>query len=163
MNRARAQQRRGLEAARSLLALLTCACLAAACDVPRDPERTLEQLRGGTLRAGVVEAPPHLTRSGEHAQGPEAELVAEFAAQHGAQVEWRWGGLDEHMQALERFELDVVAAGLTTRSPWKRNVGFTRPWRRDGETQRVLAVPPGENALLHALDSLIETRERPPR
>jgi hypothetical protein len=27
----------------------------------------------------------------------------------------------------------------------------------------VLAVPPGENALLHALDSLIETRERPPR
>lgn len=163
MNRARAQQRKGLEAAGSPLALLACACLLAACDAPRDPERTLEHLRGGTLRAGAVESPLHLTRSGERAIGPEAELVAAFAAQHGAQVEWRWGGLDEHMQALKHFELDLVAAGLTTRSPWRREVGFTRPWRRDGETRRVLAVPPGENATLYALDRLIEARERPTR
>jgi polar amino acid transport system substrate-binding protein len=150
-------------AARSQLALLACACLLAACDLPRDPEGSLAHVRGGILRAGVVEAPPHLTRVGERAVGPEAEVLLAFAQAHGAQVEWRWAGLDEHMRALQRHELDVVAAGLGARSPWRQEVGFTRPWRRDGAEPGVLAVPPGENALLFALDSLILSREPAPR
>ena len=137
---------------------LVAVTLLGGCDLPRDPERSLEQARGGTLLVGAVAAPPHLERSDEGASGPEAELIRAFAATIDAEVEWRWGALDDHMEALARFELDVVAGGLTSRSPWKSEVGFTRPWRVEGDRRRVLAVAPGENALLVALERLIVSR-----
>lgn len=138
--------------------LLMLAALAGSCDMPRDPAGTLERARGGTLRVGAVAAPPWLVEAPEGARGPEAELVTAFARSIGAEVEWRWGSLDEHMTSLEAFELDLVAAGLTAGSPWKSKVGFTRPWRIDGKQKHVLAVPPGENGLLVAIEELIETR-----
>ena len=131
-----------------------------ACDLPRDPVGTLDHARGDTLRVGVVASPPYLVRAGNEAAGPEADLVRAFAGRIGAEVEWRWGSLDDHMKSLEAFELDLVAAGLTTTSPWKKRAGFTRPWRVEGKRKHVLAVPPGENALLVALEELIEARRR---
>jgi polar amino acid transport system substrate-binding protein len=135
----------------------------ASCELPKDPQHTLEQARGATLRVGAVDSPPYLLRTGKAAAGPEAELLRAFARSIDADIEWRWGALDEHMTALEAFELDVVAAGLTTASPWKKSVGFTRPWRVEGKRKRVLAVPPGENRILVALERIIESRrgERP--
>jgi hypothetical protein len=130
----------------------------AACDLPKDPERTLERARGGTLRVGAVDSPPWLVRSGDQGTGPEAELVEALAAALGAEIDWRWGSLDSHHSALERFQLDVVAAGLTDATPGRKKVGFTRPWRVEGETRHVLAVPPGENAALMALERVIEAR-----
>lgn len=126
-----------------------------ACEVPRDSEGTLERARAGPLVVGAVAAPPLLEPSAEGASGPEAELIRRFARRLGADVEWRWGPLDEHMKALAAFELHLVAAGLTTESPWKAEVGFTRPWRIDGDRRHVLAVPPGENAFLTALERVI--------
>lgn len=145
-----------------LLALLLSAFLVplTACDLPRDPVGTLERVRGDTLRVGVVASPPYLVRTGEVAGGPEGELVRAFAARIDAEVEWRWGSLDEHMKALESFELDLVAAGLTMTSPWKKKVGLTRPWEVEGKRKQVLAVPPGENGMLVALEALIEERRR---
>lgn len=140
--------------AHSILSLVALSVLTG-CELPRDPEETLERARGGTLVVGAVPAPPHLERAGDGATGPEAELIRAFAGEIGADVEWRWGSLDEHMEALARFELHLVAAGLTSHSPWKTEVGFTRPWRVDGARRRVLAVPPGENAFLVALERLI--------
>ena len=143
--------------AAALLALLT----APACGPwPRDPEGTLARASGGTLRAGAAEAPPWITRSGDGAAGPEAELVEAFARSIGARVEWRWGAAEDHLAALERYELDVVAAGLTADSPWQRRVGLTRPWRGAGRTGRVLAVPPGENRTLVAIERRIEAHRR---
>ena len=133
-----------------------------ACDLPRDPVGTLERVRGDTLRVGVVASPPWLVRSGEGAVGPEADLVRAFAARIDAGVEWRWGSVDDHMKSLEAFELDLVAAGLTTASPWKNKVGFTRPWQVEGRRKHVLAVPPGENGMLVALEELIEARKERP-
>lgn len=135
--------------------LLALAAATLACDLPRDPEGTLDRARGGTLRVGAVEAPPYVGRRGVGATGPEADLVRAFAESIGARVEWRWEPLDEHMRALEAFELDIVAAGLTTESPWASRVGFTRPWREEGDVRRVLAVAPGENATLVALEGVI--------
>lgn len=132
----------------------------AACDLPRDAVGTLEQARGDTLRVGVVASPPYVVRTGDVAGGPEAELVRAFAGSIDAAVEWHWGSLDDHMRSLESFELDVVAAGLTMKSPWKKKVGFTRPWQVEGKRKHVLAVPPGENGLLVELESLIEARRR---
>jgi hypothetical protein len=136
--------------------------LAGACaDLPRDPEGALERARGGTLRVGGVDAPPWIVRSGERATGPEAELVEAFARTLGARVEWRWAAHDEHMHALERYEVDVVAAGLTQATPWRARVALSRPWLRQERARHVLAVPAGENGLLTALDRFIERRPPP--
>jgi hypothetical protein len=125
---------------------------------PRDPERTLERAAGGTLRVGASEAPPTLRRAGAGATGVEAELVEAFARSIDAQVDWRWGAQDAHLEALERYDLDLVVGGLTTKSPWKTRVGFTRPWLETGDTRHVMAVPPGENRALVALERVIESR-----
>jgi polar amino acid transport system substrate-binding protein len=124
--------------------LLTAAVLAAAlltaCDLPRDPEGTLAAAAGGTLLVGVAESPPWVVRRGDEAAGVEADLVRAFAAELGAEVEWVWGGVDEHLGALERFELDLVAAGLEGGSPWSKKLAFTRPYL---EAEQVVGVPPG--------------------
>ena len=132
--------------------------LLAACDMPRDPEGTLDRARGGVLRAGAAEAAPWVVRRGGGGRpaGPEAEIVERFAASIDARVQWEWGSSDQLLRRLEKRELDVVVAGLTARTPWKTHVGVTRPWRKDGEDERVLAVAAGENETLVALDRLIE-------
>jgi hypothetical protein len=124
-------------AAPALLAL----ALLAACDLPRDPRGTLAAAaERGTLVVGVAESPPWVVRQGDQAAGVEADLVRAFAAELGAEVEWVWGGLDGHLEALERFELDLVAGGLAAGSPWSKRVGFTRAYL---EAEQVVGVPPG--------------------
>jgi polar amino acid transport system substrate-binding protein len=149
--------------------LFAAAVLLAACagvDLPRDPESTLSRAEErGRLRVGVAESPPWVVRRGGEAAGLEADLVRGFAAGRGLEVEWVWGGAGEHLAALEKFELDAVAAGLTADSPWSKRVAFTRRYvetRRPGErkpARHVLAVPPGENRLLVALESYLGGEE----
>jgi hypothetical protein len=131
-------------------------CLALqSCGVPHDPEGTLERAQGEALLVGATEAPPYLIRLEHGATGPEAEVVDAFARRIGATVEWRWGALEDHLRALEAFDLHLVAAGLTAASPWSSRVGLTRAWRIEGDHRRVLAVPPGENRMLLELNELI--------
>ncbi|MBW3534006.1 MAG: ABC transporter substrate-binding protein, partial [Gemmatimonadetes bacterium] len=137
-----------------LLLVATSACG----PFPRDPEGTLEEVEGQLMRVGAAESPPTLRRSGDGAAGPEAELVESFARSLGARVEWSWIGTEEALHRLERFDLHLVAGGLTRGTPWKAHVGLSRPWRGQGDTARVLAVPPGENRFLVALDRHIESR-----
>lgn len=99
-----------------LAVALAAAGLLAACDVPRDPEGTLERVRGGTLRVGVADAPPWVV-AGEPPGGIEPELVRRFAAELGAEVVWRRGAAHELIAALERYELDLVVGGFTEGSP----------------------------------------------
>jgi polar amino acid transport system substrate-binding protein len=151
------------------LATLFAAAVLAACagvDVPRDPERTLARAEErGRLRVGVAESPPWVVRRGGEAIGVEADLLRGFAAGRGLGVEWVWGGADEHLAALEKFELDALAAGLTADSPWSKRVAFTRRYvetlRPGGRkpSRHVLAVPPGENRLLVALESFLGGEE----
>ncbi|QDT14913.1 substrate-binding periplasmic protein [Alienimonas californiensis] len=132
----------------------------AGCDLPRDPGSTTESVRGNVLRAGLTEDAPWVVRGedGEPA-GIEVELVEEFAAAHDARVVWFWGSGDEALRQLEHRQLDLVAGGLTDDTPWAGRVGlsrvyFTEPPRPDLEEPRehVMAVPPGENGWLVALD-----------
>lgn len=140
------------------VALLIPAVALACGGVPRDPQGTLEHVRGGALVVGASESPPWLERSGQGAVGPEAELVYGFAESLGAEVRWRWGPLEDHLAALEEFEVDLVAGGLTDRTPWQGRVGLTRPWIERGDRRGVLAVAPGENGFLTALDRHIHER-----
>jgi hypothetical protein len=110
--------------------------------------------------AGVTDSPPWIRRSGDYATGPEAELVREVADSLDARVTWRWGPLEDHLAALERFEIDLVAGGLPEQTPWRHRVGLTRPWIGGERGGRVLAVPPGENGFLAMLERHIVARER---
>jgi polar amino acid transport system substrate-binding protein len=83
------------------------------CDFPRDPNGTLQRVRAGTLRAGVVHAPPWGSVNKDRAAGVDVELVKLLACELGATVQWSPGGQAPLMKALEFGELDLVVGGLT--------------------------------------------------
>lgn len=139
--------------------VLVGAALVGSCEpYPRDPRSTYERARGGVLRVGVADAPPWVLRRGTEVTGIEPALIREFAASLDARVEWSWAPQEEQLRKLERFELDLVAAGLTRSTPWKDRVGLTVPYRGEGEHGRVLAAPPGENRFLVELERFLLAR-----
>ena len=141
--------------------------VALACGLPRDPESTLERVRGGTLRVGFVVDTPWVTAVGQGAGGVEGALVAELARGLGARVSWTHGSETPLLTALHDGELDLVIAGLTSESPWAAKASFTRPYYVDtttvngelAEVPHVVAVPPGENAWQVHVERVIESRK----
>lgn len=145
----------------------------AGCDLPRDPEDTLQQARGGTLRVGVIHDKPWTLEAsgGEPARGVEVELVNRLASELDATVVWESGGDSRLMQKLEEFELDLVVGGIVQNTAWEKRVGLTSPYfieqpksAADGKASRihrkerkhVFAIPPGENGWLVHLDRFLE-------
>jgi len=124
--------------------------------MPYDPHRTLDHVRGHVLTAGVSEDPPFIVRNGDEAIGPEADVIRAFAASVGARVEWQWGSQERHLEALEKYHLDLVAGGLSPKTPWKTKVAVTRPFMHG----HAIAVPPGENGFLLALERHLASVER---
>jgi polar amino acid transport system substrate-binding protein len=129
----------GAQAARAVLVTAALvAVLAAGCGVPRDPESTLDTVRGGTLRAGITASDPWTTLEGGRPGGVEVELVERFARELGARVEWVDGSEADLIGALEVRELDLVVGGLTADTPWQRKAAITRSY---ATTRVVVAVP----------------------
>jgi polar amino acid transport system substrate-binding protein len=116
---------------------------------PRDPDGTLARVRGGTLRVGVVNDPPFV-QAGHEPRGAEAELMRAYARQLGARVAWNHSGHAVLMRELEARRLDAVIGGHAMDSPWAQRVSTSRAFRtadaHGREVDRVLALPPGENA-----------------
>ena len=129
----------GAKAARAVLVTAALvAVLAAGCGVPRDPESTLDTVRGGTLRAGITASDPWTTLEGGRPGGVEVELVERFAGELGARVEWVDGSEADLIGALEVRELDLVVGGLTADTPWQAKAAITRSY---ATTPGVVAVP----------------------
>jgi polar amino acid transport system substrate-binding protein len=123
---------------RSLLVLGLSIALCA-CQYPRDPEGTLDRVRGGVLRVGVTEADPWVTiDAAGDPSGVEVELVTRFAETLDARVQWVEGSESDLMEALHGRQLDIVIAGLTRRSEWQRVAALTRPFVT---TQVVIGAP----------------------
>jgi len=103
--------------------------LAGTAHFPKDPEDTLQRVQHSkVLRVGYTHAEPWVVPSGAEPQGIEPELVRAFAKKLGARVAWV-AGTEQHLyQALEEHELDLLIAGTTDESPWKEQVGLTRPY-----------------------------------
>jgi hypothetical protein len=142
------------------IALALAALLLPACGpLPKDPERTTEGASRGPIRVGVTENPPWIVRNGEEAGGVEGALIREFARTVGTEVEWVWGVSDDHYRGLERFELQLVAGGLTDDTPWKDRVGMTRPFLETGREKHVMFVPPGENRWLVRFETFLMDRK----
>jgi polar amino acid transport system substrate-binding protein len=118
-------------------------------NLPRDPHKTMDHVvRGRVMTVGVAEDDPFLVRRGEEAVGVEADLIKGFASQLGATVKWQWRSQESLLQDLSEYKIDLVAGGLSSKTPWKKSVAVTRPFAAD----HVFAVPPGENAFLSALE-----------
>ncbi len=107
---------------------MLAAVLAAGCQYPRDPEGTLDRVRGGVMRVGDPPADPGGTLDGNAPGGVEVELLQRFARSVDAEIEWVEGSESELMDALHGRQLDVVVAGLTRRSEWQRVAALTRPF-----------------------------------
>jgi len=136
-------------------------------DLPRDPDGTLERVHGGRLRVGLIENPPWVVRSTDQPLGIEPRMVRDLAASLGAQPEWHWGSEQEHMEALEAFQLDLVIGGIESKTPWSKKVGLTRPYYKERDAsgaesgkqrtrEHVIATPPGENAWLKRLQEFLQ-------
>ncbi|HEX2374734.1 MAG TPA: transporter substrate-binding domain-containing protein [Actinomycetota bacterium] len=121
-----------------LVAVALLAALAAGCGIPKDPESTLDRVRGGTLRAGITASEPWTTLEGGRPGGVEVALVERFAEELGARVEWVDGSEADLIGALELRELDLVVGGLTADTPWQTKAAITRSY---ATTRVVVAVP----------------------
>lgn len=140
---------------------LVVVLVAAACGLPRDPDGTLERVRGGVVRVGVAENPPWVRITSNGAEGVEPTLVQQVADSLGARIEWIPGAESELLAELEERKLDLVLAGLTADLPWKSKVAFTKPFYDDPETKKkhVMAAPPGENAWLVFLERELHRKQ----
>jgi len=113
----------------------------AGCDFPADPEDTLENARGGTLRVGVIENEPWVVLNGkEEPTGVEPELVRAFAESIDAEINWVEGSADELAPAVGGWQLDMLIGGLTADFPHPEDVVMTRPYI---DTEIELGGPPG--------------------
>ena len=129
------------------------------CDLPRDPEGTLDRVRGGTLRVGVTAREPwtNWERTGRDRRptGIEVELVERFARELDAEILWVRGSESELFTSLEQFDVDLVVGGLTDDTPWSDRIALSRTFAETADGKHVMATPPGENALLLRLDRFL--------
>lgn len=152
-------------AAVALALLLTTACT----QLPRDPQHTLQQVQQHhVIRVGLVESPPWIVRGAPEPSGIEVQLIREFAQSLSATPQWFWDTGQRHLEALEQYRLDLVAANLDAKTPWAKKIGLTPPYfderraslpgtpSRPIERQHVMAVPPGENAWLQRLSAFLD-------
>jgi len=128
---------------------------------PRDPEGTLERVRGDVLRVGATEHRPYveLDDAGEPT-GSEPALVQRFAERLDADIAWETGSEAELLDALEQGELDLVIGGFLHDTPWAERGATTRPYveeqTADGSTDKhVMITPMGENAFLVELETFL--------
>src|SRR6476620_7058042 len=122
---------------RKVVFVAICATAAGCAGLPRDPEETLDRVRGGKLRVGLVEHPPWVVRTAGEPAGVEPELVRRLAAELGATPEWHWGG-EEQLEALEHYHLDLLVGGITKNTPWKNRIGLAGPYHEDRGGEKTL-------------------------
>lgn len=151
---------------RPAAAILTSALLLTGCgiDIPVDPDGTLDEIRAsGELAVGVSPNPPFTTLP-ESPDGPpggtEVELITGFAESLDAEPVWVVGGEEDLVRQLEEGEVQVLIGGLTAQNPHLTTTGMTRPYvttpEHGEQVKHVMAVVPGENALLSTLERYLD-------
>ena len=134
----------------ALSALLLAACLSGCgVTVPTDPDGTLDRVRDGELRVGASASGALVVVDGERVDGSLADLVDDFAASVGADVEWTVGSEEQLVDGLEAGSLDLAVGGMTDQTAWSDRVAVTRGYTgiagSEGRTV-VMFLPMGENA-----------------
>lgn len=142
--------------------VLICSILLTSCalDLPRDPNGSLERIRGNELRVGISREPV-LAEVGDDGipTGPLVDLAKSFAGSLDATISWTVAGEESLVNDLEEGRLDLAIGGLTQDTPWADKVGVTRGYSNIAESdgrQLVMLVPMGENALLSSLEAFLD-------
>lgn len=144
---------------------LAVALIGCSGEFPRDPDRTSARMRGGVIQVGISHDPPHVVvpMSGAPSGSDVARILA-LARRHGARVHWVRGDHEGLMRDLQARRLQAVIGGVHADSPWGPHVGLSREFDAvdaEGRTiRRVIAMPPGENAWLMSLDTLLLEADR---
>lgn len=125
----------------SLLAVLITVGALAGCQYPKDVEGTLDRVSDGEMRVGVSDNEPWVNLDGPEPSGVEPTIVRRFAEAIDAEIHWVQGDSEELVEALASGQLDVVVAGFTRTSEYRRKVALTRPYV---DTELFLAHPKGE-------------------
>ena len=125
-----------------VMVLALFALASAGCDFPRDPRGTLEGVRNGTMRVGIVDNDPWTRIEEGRASGAEVELLKDFAEKLGAETCFVPGTTPELLEAARQDEIDVLVGGFTSTSPGVsegKEAGVTGPYLT---THSVVGVPP---------------------
>jgi len=129
------------------LAIVALAVISSAgCDFPRDPRGTLEAVRSGTMRVGIVDNQPWTRMEDGRASGVEVKLLEDFARELGAETSFVPGTTPELLEAARQGEIDVMVGGYTSTSPGVsegKEAGVTGPYLT---TRTLVGVPPGTPA-----------------
>lgn len=135
---------------------------------PADPQNSLAAaLERGTLRVGVLANPPWVTLGDPTAPaGIEADLVADYAEQLGVEVVWHTDGVEQQIDALASYQLDLLIGGFSAAHPWSAEVGQTFTYFKErgvggARGKHVILTAPGENALLMSLEHFLFSRQDP--
>ena len=126
---------------------------------PKDPDKTLEQVRNGTLIVGYAENPPWVIKTATEPTGIEAQLIKDFASTINARIKWQNDTEQDLFEQLEKKELHLVIAGLTDKNTWKSKISFTRPYLKKEKDKHVMAVLKGENAFVLHLEKFLLSQE----
>lgn len=140
------------------IVLATMLLLLPSCDLPRDPEKTLQRVRGAMIRVGLTASPPWTIYEGDQPRGIEVALVRQFAETFEANVEWTNDSEAKLMEHLREGHLDLIIGGLDDESPWTTHAGFTQPYVTVADKRHVMAVRQGENRFLLELDKFLQGR-----
>jgi hypothetical protein len=128
---------------------LLIAMFVISCDVPRDPEGTLEKVRGATLTVGV-------NGKNELTDERERQVIEHFASSLDAKISYHHGELHQLVAELENGEIDLIAGKLPGQTPFANKLGLSQPVSTtvlDGKTiDTVFAVRQGENGFLFQLE-----------
>jgi ABC-type amino acid transport substrate-binding protein len=143
-------------------AIAILSLLAAACALPRDPEKTSQRISSThELRVGVTDNPPWARASGGEPQGIEPDLVRNFAGRIGARVRWTRGSETSLVKSLKEHQLDLVIGGFDKKTQWVSTAGVSQPFAKDAEgKQRVFLAAPGENRFILTLDRFLTEQMR---
>lgn len=118
---------------------------------PKDTQGTLDNAKNGTLRVGTTAT----------TTASDSTLAVRFAQQLNASVDWVHKDQQYLSGQLSEYKIDMAIGGFTEDSPFKKIVGLTKPYRKDGKKKYVIAIPKGENAFLAKLEQFIDTYEAP--
>lgn len=127
--------------------------------IPSDPDGTLETVRGSEVRVGTSVDPPLVEDKDGTPSGSIVDLVDDFAASLDADTEWTVATEETLVRMMEDGDLDLIAGGITSATPWLERAGVTRGYTGiEGAQGReiVMLVPLGENAFLSTLERFLD-------
>src|SRR5829696_9843751 len=91
----------------------------AGCDLPRDPEETLETVQGQELRVGVL-------KFGQNAD-KDRPIVERLATSLGSKPVYVEGDAHALFEDLKRGKLHLVIGGVPKPTPFETELGLSKP------------------------------------